>query len=91
MNGWILTKVGICIDIDEILVGIFMCKIVQIYNRVVALDSRQNFVWLNILRMNGWNSTKFCLILTKSRLEFTGIVLPQLMLIYNRVMALNCY
>ena len=41
MNGWNMTKIGICID--EMLVGIVICKIAQIksyekiYNRVMGL------------------------------------------------------
>ena len=45
MNGWNLTKLGICIDIDKIF-EIIMPKIAQIYNRVMALNSSQKFFFL---------------------------------------------
>ena len=38
-----LTKLGICIDIDEILARIVSPKIAQIYNRVMAPDLCHNF------------------------------------------------
>ena len=53
MNGWNLTKFIMCIDIDEILVGIIMRKIAQINNRVTALDLSQNFVFAQYLK-NVW-------------------------------------
>ena len=53
MNGWISSKIGICIDIDEILVGFVTHKFAQIYNRVVPLDLRQNFVSAQYLK-NEW-------------------------------------
>ena len=52
MNGWNFTKV-MCIDFDEILVGIILHKIAQIYNRVIALDLRKHFVFTQFLK-NEW-------------------------------------
>ena len=43
MNGGNLTKFCICIDIDKIHVGIVMHQFVEINNRVVSFESRQNF------------------------------------------------
>ena len=53
MNEWNLTKFGICIHIDEISVWIVMLKIVQIYNRVMALDLSQNFISTQFFK-NEW-------------------------------------
>ena len=50
MNGWNLTKFIMCIDIDEILVGIIIGKIAQIYDRVTALDLSQNFAFAQYLK-----------------------------------------
>ena len=53
MNGWNLTKFVMCIDFNEILFGIIMCKIAQIYNRVIALDLSKHFVFTQFLK-NEW-------------------------------------
>ena len=50
MNRWNLTKFCICIDIDKIGVGIGMCQIAQISNRLMALDHCQNFVSAQYLK-----------------------------------------
>ena len=50
MNGWNLTKFGICIHIAELSFGIVMHKNVQIYNRVMALASSQYFISTQFLK-----------------------------------------
>ena len=64
--------------------GLLLRRIVQIYNRVMALYSSQNFVSAQHLKnINGRDSTKFAytLILRRSRYQFTQSP--------NRVMALE--
>ena len=52
MKGLNLTKLSMCIDINEMNVGIVMCeKISQIYNQVMV--SRQNLV-LALYLKNKW-------------------------------------
>ena len=41
-NWWNLTKLGMCINIDKIYIGIITCQFSQIYNRVMALEWCQN-------------------------------------------------
>ena len=53
MNGWNLTKFVMCIDFEEILVGIIMHTIAQIYKRVIALDLSKYFVFAHFLQ-NEW-------------------------------------
>ena len=60
-----MTKIGICIDIDEILVGIVICKIAQIksYEKFITELSAYD-PWFKsefCFRINGRNSTKFCI------------------------------
>ena len=45
-----MTKFCIYIDIDKIQVGIVVCQIMQIYYKVMALDSCQNFVSAQYLK-----------------------------------------
>ena len=63
MDGWNMTKFVMCID--EILVGIIMRKIAQIYNRVLALDLSQNLVFAQYLK-NELMEFKMILRLTRS-------------------------
>ena len=62
-----MTKIDICIDIDEILVGIVKCKIAQIKNRVMKKFITELWAydpWLKsefCFRINGRNLTKFCM------------------------------
>ena len=43
-NSWNLTKFSICIDVDQICVGIFIGQFLQIYNRVMALGYYLSFI-----------------------------------------------
>ena len=80
MNECNLPKLCICINTDKIQVEIDMCQIVQIYNRVMALHTSQNFV-NSAQGMNGQNSTKFYIHFDIDK------ILHKLMQIPNRVMA----
>ena len=68
INGWNLTKFIMCIDIAEILVGIIMCKIAQIYNKVTALDLIQNFISAQYLKNEWMEDFAYILKFTRSRL-----------------------
>ena len=59
MNGWNYIKFVMCIDIDEVLGGIIMRKIPQIYNRVMALDLSQFFVFAQYLKNEWMEFNKF--------------------------------
>ena len=68
-----LTKFCICIDIDNVKVGIVMHQFEQIFNRVMTLDSCPNFICAQYLK------NKFMvfdqILLTRSRLRLLHIIL----------------
>ena len=84
MIGWNMTKFVMCID--EILFGIFMRKIAQIYDRVMALDLSQNLVFAQYLK-NEWMEFNMILHLTRSKLGLFCVSLHK----FIRVMALDSY
>ena len=53
----------------------------------MALDACQNFVSAQCLK-NEWNMTKFCICIDIDKIQ-VGIVMRQILQIYNRVMALE--
>ena len=62
INGWILIKFGICIDMYEIRAVSNAHYFRLIFNRVMTLDlSKTNVFFLNISRTNGWILIKVCI------------------------------
>ena len=60
MKEWILTKFYICIDIDDIKLGIVNIHFYQLVTELRPLNNVRISFLLNILSINEWILTKFC-------------------------------